>query len=311
MWARVLVVSAAVVVAQGALWSGAAHAATPNVFLNGSVLHYEASNLANAVTITHAGTNIIIDDNQPMTPGSNCWSIDGTKVACAEAGVTVVRVDGNGGNDRINSAMDLPVSFWGGPGDDELSGGDGNDTLRGGPDDDTLRGGAGRDGVSYYGETLDVRADLDGVRDDGPLGQGDLIGTDVEDLFGGEGDDTLQGSSADNYLYGNGGNDHIRGFGGEDTIYGAGGDDRVEGDDDTDQVHGGDGTDWVRGGSGNDLLYGDADDDLIEGGLGLDHLWGGAGNDELHGQGDLDFMDGGDDGDVCHDITPWVTVSCE
>jgi Ca2+-binding RTX toxin-like protein len=310
MWGKLLVVSAAVV-AQAGLWAGTAHAETANVFLNGTVLHYEASNEVNEVTVSHVGTNIIIDDSQAMIAGAGCWSIDRTKVSCAEAGVTVVRVDGNGGNDRINSAMDLPVSFWGGAGDDTLSGGDGNDTLRGGPDDDTLRGGAGRDGVSYYGEPFDVRADLDGARDDGPLGEWDLIGTDVEDLFGGEGDDVLSGNSADNYLYGNGGNDHIRGFGGEDTIYGAGGDDKVEGDDSNDQVHGGDGNDWVRGGSGNDVLLGDADDDLIEGGLGFDNLFGGAGNDELHGQGDLDLMDGGPDGDVCYDNTPWVTVSCE
>jgi len=301
----------AVVAVQGSLLAGTAYAVEPNVFLNGTVVHYEASNENNVVTITHVGTNIIIDDVRAMIPGLGCWTIDSTKVACADGGVTVVRVDANRGDDRVNSGMDLPVSLWGGDGDDALSGGDGDDILRGEWGSDTLRGGDGRDGVSYYGRTIDVRADLDGIRDDGYVGENDLIGTDVEDLYGGEGDDFLKGSNLPNYLYGNGGNDEIWGAGGDDEIHGADGDDWLEGNDGEDEIHGGDGNDRVRGGGSNDHLQGDAGNDRLEGGLGFDSILGGEGSDELYGEGDLDFLDGGPGGDICEDPTPWVAVSCE
>lgn len=309
-WARAGVVSA-VVIGQGVLLAGVAQAVEPNVFLNGTTLHYEASNENNVVTITHVGTNIIIDDNQPMTPGAGCWTIDSTKVACADGGVNVVRVDANRGDDRVNSAMDLPVSLWGGDGDDLLAGGDGDDVLRGEWGQDTMRGGAGRDGVSYYGRTIDVRANLDGIRNDGYVGELDLIGTDVEDLFGGEGDDWLGGSNAANYLYGNGGNDEIWGFGGVDEIHGADGNDWLEGNDANDELYGGNGDDRARGGAGNDFVRGDAGNDYLEGGTGMDNIFGGDGSDELYGQADLDLLDGGPGGDICEDPSPWVQVSCE
>ncbi len=309
-WGRLLMCAGAVS-ALVVMSAGVAHAATPNVFLNGTVVHYEASNENNVVTITHVGTNIIIDDNQPMTPGAGCWAINSTKVACADGGVTAVRVDGNRGDDRINSAMDLPVSLYGGDGDDLLAGGDGDDILRGEWGSDTMRGGAGRDGVSYYGRTVDIRADLDGLADDGYVTEYDLIGTDVEDIYGGEGDDNLYGSNGNNLLQGNGGDDEIWGFGGADEIYGADGNDWIEGNDANDDLYGGNGNDRVRGGGGADAMFGDAGNDVLEGGSGFDSILGGEGSDELYGQADLDFLDGGPGGDICEDSTTWVAVSCE
>jgi Ca2+-binding RTX toxin-like protein len=301
----------AVVAVQGSLLAGTAYAAEPNVFLNGTGIHYEASNEDNVVTITHVGTNIIIDDIRALTPGAGCWTINSTKVACADGGVTAVRVDANRGDDRVNSAMDLPVSLWGGDGDDILSGGDGDDTLRGEWGSDTLRGGAGRDGVSYYGRTVDIRANLDGIRDDGYVGENDLIGSDVEDLFGGEGDDYLVGNSSANYIVGNGGDDQIRGAGGNDDIRGAEGADWLDGNDGNDEVYGGAGDDEMRGSSGNDYMAGDAGNDYLDGGSGVDTIFGGEGSDELWGGPDLDLLDGGPGGDICEDPTPWVQASCE
>ncbi|WP_117208016.1 calcium-binding protein [Allorhizocola rhizosphaerae] len=309
-WASLLTVSA-MVIAQGALWAGTAHAATGNVSLNGSVVHYEADNVNNLITITHVGTNIIIDDVWPMTAGVGCWTLDSTRVACADSGVTAVRVDGNDGDDRINSAMDLPVGLSGGDGDDVLSGGDGNDTLRGGPGSDTMAGDGGRDVVTYSGQLRGIQADLEGDRDDGASGEGDLIDADVEDLIGGDGDDTLRGDHGSNRLYGNGGDDTVFGRSGADTIYGGAGNDVLEGMDDDDDVYGGDGNDRIGGGNGDDFLSGEAGNDVLEGGFGFDSLLGGAGNDQLFGQGDPDFMDGGPDGDICEDSSTWVAVSCE
>lgn len=305
-------VVATLIVAQGVLLATSAQAAAANVYLDGTTVEYHAGSAANVVTITHVSSNIIIDDSFALTPGTGCWSIDSTKVACADGGVTGVRVYAGAGNDRVNSAMDLPASLLGEDGDDLLAGGDGDDVLRGGAGDDRMAGGAGRDSVTYYGQTADVTADIDGVTgDDGVPGENDSIMFDVEDLFGGNGDDDLRGDGDANLIQGNGGNDTIYGFGGNDTIYGSDGDDYLDGYDGNDQVHGGDGDDRLRGWSGNDLLYGENGDDRLEGGLGVDQLYGGNDNDELYGEGDLDISDGGPDGDVCWDATPWVTISCE
>ncbi|HEX6683407.1 MAG TPA: calcium-binding protein [Candidatus Limnocylindrales bacterium] len=315
MWAKVLWrggVVAAVVAVQGALLSGVAHAATDNVFLNGTVVHYEAGSLGNTVKITRSGTNIIIDSTEALDAGAGCWGLDRSRVACADGGVTAVRVDGNGGNDIMTSQIELPVSFWGGDGDDTLTGGPGDDTLRGEGDSDKMSGGTGRDAVSYYGRVSDVHADLDGASgDDGYIGEGDTIGSDVEELYGGTGDDTLVGNVSANYINGNEGNDTIRGGGGEDTIHGSVGDDWIEGDAGDDRLYGDGGNDTLRGDDHNDVLSGGPDDDVLQGGNGEDVLLGEAGNDDLNGNGGLDLLDGGPDGDLCFDLTPWVQMSCE
>ncbi|MBB5873458.1 Ca2+-binding RTX toxin-like protein [Allocatelliglobosispora scoriae] len=302
----------AMVVAQGALMATSAQALPANVYLSGTVVRYDASSANNLVTITHTGTNIYIDDSFTLTPGAGCWSINSTKVACADGGVTGVKVTGGDGNDRINSAMDLPVTLWGGDGNDVLSGGDGDDILRGDAGQDQLAGGAGRDGVTYYGYTANVYADIDGSsKDDGAANEGDTIALDVEDLYGGEGNDTLGGDSGANYIQGNGGHDTIKGWGGADTIYGAAGNDDIDGGGGNDILHGESGNDVLDGWSENDLIYGESGDDVLYGGLGVDQLYGGEDNDELYGGADLDISDGGPDGDVCTDSTPWVTISCE
>lgn len=305
----------ALVVAQVSLVAAGAQAATANVYLDGTTVEYTASSAPNYVTITHVSGVIYIEDTATgvvLEPGATCWRLSDHRVGCDDSGVTGVRVYGNNGNDRINSAMDLPASLWGGYGDDVLAGGDGDDTLRGGPGADRMAGDAGRDGVSYYGETAAVTADIDGVTgDDGISGEGDSIMTDVEDLYGGNGADTLRGDADANYINGNSGNDTIYGYGGNDELRGSTGNDWLDAGDGTDEVYGGDNDDRLRGGAGTDQLFGENGDDNLEGGTGFDSLYGGAGNDLLYGQGDMDLLDGGADGDVCDDPTVWAAVSCE
>src|SRR5882757_3922139 len=107
----------------------------------------------------------------------------------------------------------------GGPGNDVLRGYGGNDALLGGPGNDTMYGGAGTDLVSYadHKPNSPVHASLDGLVNDGGPGESDTIGTDVEDLDGGHGNDTLIGDDGPNVLDASTGNDVINGKGGLDS----------------------------------------------------------------------------------------------
>lgn len=153
------------------------------------------------------------------------------------------RLRGGNGNDRL----------YGGAGRDRFEGGAGNDSMWGqagndsfseatwkksdGLGADRMFGGAGVDTVDYSGRSRGVTADADGAkRDDGGRGEHDTIGADVEDLYGGDGNDVLRGNAAPNTLSGGPGNDRLYGRGGNDELfsgigndrlYGQGGDDRL------------------------------------------------------------------------------------
>ena len=156
-------------------------------------------------------------------------------------------------------------------GDDGLSGGPGGDTLRGagGRDElipnggfDLLEGGEGRDVAKYNERTQPVTVTLDGLANDGELGELDNVKSDVEDVTGGNGGDVILDSvGAANTLTGGNGNDVIQGGAGADT------------------VSGGNGFDALDGGADADALSGDADGDSLVGGTGADVMSGGTGTD--------------------------------
>ena len=152
----------------------------------------------------------------------------------------------------------------GGPGDDRLLGGPGDDRMLGGADADTLvvgardgadvmRGGSGPDRAVFEdpNSTLngvvlrpDVRVTFDDRPDDGPDGEGDDVGRDVEDATAAFGNDTLLGDERVNRLAGTRGNDLLTGGGGRDDLNGGDGDDRIEArDGEVDRVDCGPGTD--------------------------------------------------------------------
>ena len=118
-----------------------------------------------------------------------------------------------------------------------VDGGGGNDTfvLLRGTARDEVTGGAGRDLVTYADRFMigapgsaGVHVSLDGVANDGDpnidqldstaTGEGDNIGTDVEDLTGTKREDRLVGSAAANVLLGDEGVDVLTGGAGEDLI---------------------------------------------------------------------------------------------
>ena len=137
-------------------------------------------------------------------------------------------------------------------GDDSVTGGPGSDTNKNGPGRDTFAGGDGSDRVNYEHRVNPVSVTLDGVADDGENGEGDNAQIDVEEAFGGSGNDRIVGNAAANLLIGGGGNDSLVGGAGDDRIEGS------EGDDTIDTRDGG--YDSIDCGPGNDTVLADPGD---------------------------------------------------
>ena len=219
--------------------------------------------------------------------------------------ITQIIFDGGAGGDRFENNTDIPVTAYGGSGNDTLQGGAGDDDLHGNEGNDFLDGGNGDD-----------------------------------DLNGGIGNDTLEGGAHDDYLFGHDGIDHLKGEGGNDTLRGGAGGDDLDGGADIDTVdysHESDGVHvdlrdregWVgnvkdyvtrieniigtskgddlrgddlpnviKGGGGKDDIYGRDGNDQLEGGTGNDHIRGQTGADILLGGDDNDILEGGDGSDL-------------
>jgi Ca2+-binding RTX toxin-like protein len=259
-------------------------------------------------------------------------------------------IDAGEGPDIVNAGAASDQDVLGGPGNDTLNGDAGDDVLDGGEnptlpeDSDTLNGGADDDlllnsdgadtfnggannGGANDGDEADysvttgsspIFADIDGLAaDDGRAGEGDSIATDVENLTGDGGNDTLAGSAQANDIDGGGGDDDLRGgvsagADGADVFIGgangAAGDtvsyafrtDAIVADIDASADDGGGGcpagggceddtvgttVENLDGGSAGDTLTGSAGANRLRGGLGTgaDTLNGDLGNDALFG----------------------------
>lgn len=151
------------------------------------------------------------DRGNPLTITIDGQAGDGEQGENDNVGTDVENVNGGGGNDTITgSDADNTLNGNGGNdtlnglgGADQLNGGDGDDVLNGGAGPDTLSGGNGTDRVSYEATTVPVRVTLDGRPGDGPAGENDNVGADVESVMGGSAADVLIGNA--------GGNLHRRG----------------------------------------------------------------------------------------------------
>jgi Ca2+-binding RTX toxin-like protein len=176
----------------------------------------------------------------------------GDDVLAGTAGDDVIC--GLGGNDTLRGGDGHDV-LRGGDGDDLLIGGAsrdglagdaGSDHLSGGSGADALAGGPGVDRVSYWGRGTAVAATIGDGPNDGAANERDDVRSDVEQLAGGRGDDTLTGNAAANRLSGNAGNDRLIGHGGPDELIGGDGDDSHDAADGTrDSVTCGNGIDSV------------------------------------------------------------------
>jgi Ca2+-binding RTX toxin-like protein len=220
----------------------------------------------------------IADDIERLDGGSDSDSlVAGSADNVINGGAGNDRIDGGLGDDIALDGDDGNDVISGGPGDelfidggsrgsDELSGGPGDDLLFGvanaeaGLEADQLSGGPGLDTVSYATVRPALTIRLDDLANDGAAGGSDNVGSDIEDVIAGRGDDSVIGSSAANQLVGGSGDDALAGGGGADGLLGGRGRDRL------------------AGGTGRDLLSGEANPDTIQsrGGGADEVLCGGA-----------------------------------
>jgi Ca2+-binding RTX toxin-like protein len=296
---------------------------------------------ANNVTVTLSGSTFTVTDSGrsgrnaiQITSDGTCTGGRGTGT-CPATGVGSINIGTGPGNDTIKVVPATPSLLAGGDGNDKLTGGFADDILNGGAGADTLNGGGGRDTADYSDRTNPVTVTLDGKAGDGEAGENDNVGSDVENVSGGAGNDVLTGSDADNVLAGNGGDDTLSGGDGNDNLQGGAGNDTLAGGNGGDSMSGGDGTDRVTyesyntgvrvtlDGQPNDGVPGENDnvdaeivtgspqDDVLIGGPNADDLQGGGGNDRLLGGAGADMLDAGPGDDLIQSLDGTVdTVSC-
>ena len=264
------------------------------------------------------------DLNAPITPQTTeCASISPNSVRCELAepvpvlvftkdGADSVSVDlvgffsvfvhGGSGNDTLRGGGDMrgglgddrliggmgrqKQALWGGEGADSLEGGPGEDSLIGGAGTDVIAGGPGKDTVSYLDRRGRVRISLDGVANDGALGEHDWVRADVESASGSFGPTTFIGNTGPNTFFSVSSGGVVRAGAGDDRVFSLTG-------DGPDVVWGGPGDDRLDGGWGRNVLLGGAGDDVLSGWGGADSIGGGPGNDFLNGYSGADKLRGG------------------
>lgn len=168
-------------------------------------------------------------------------------------------LEGRGGNDAL----------YGGVGNDTLSGGEGDDLLHGGAGNDVIDGGPGIDTASWAfaapgADRGKVESSSFGHLDADLVtgsaifrlfsgGQESDTLISIENIIGGDGNDTIRGDDRDNMLSGGAGADRLEGRGGNDVLV-LDGDDIAFGGAGDDRFVIGLGTMTIDGGEGIDTL---------------------------------------------------------
>jgi len=257
---------------------------------SGGVLRYTGGDGKSNLSLSGGSTVTIYrvsDDTDPIAVGGSC-TMTITDFAYECTGVSSLVADAGGGDDSLyaGDSLTVPAVLSGGPGADTLGGGAGNDTLDGGSGNDTLlagsgadtlRGGDGADQLSpgpgtdvvnggagldfvFYFDVPSTTVTLDGLANDGPAGENDLVAGDIEDVsvsVRAGATATIVGDAGSNALAVQGGPGDITGGGGNDSISGGAFDDVIHVHDDA--------VDFVSCLDGNDTVEADVQDILREG----------------------------------------------
>jgi hypothetical protein len=180
------------------------------------------------------GNDLLLQGDSPVgSPGmisSHMYGGPGDDVIVGGPGNEFVY--GEGGNDRLEGGRGSDMLFPG-PGADVISGGEGRTEVEESlfPDGSVNRL-RELDAVSYAGPRADaalpVTVTLDGLPNDGHVGESDWVMDDVEGAEGDTGDDLLIGNSEGNFLNGYLGDDVIIGNGGRDGVLGMEGNDWID-----------------------------------------------------------------------------------
>lgn len=206
------------------------------------------------------GQNYRVTDTSGAITGDPDCTDTGDTVHCSASGITSISVAAQDGNDSVSLASSVPPiasTLRGDAGNDTLTGDDGPDTFFGGVGADDMTGEGGTDTASYADDSAGVVADPGGGANDGNLNDGvaanarDNVRSDIENLTGGEGADTLTGNAAANVLNGGDGADELVGLEGADTLNGEDGGDTLNGGIEVDGFTGGAGADELQALDGN------------------------------------------------------------
>lgn len=128
----------------------------------------------------------------------------------------------------------------------------------------------------------------------------------MANIYGSNGDDTLNGGSSsdsitaydgDDVLNGNGGNDTLRGGDGDDTLDGGSGANSIDGGSGNDEIIGGSGADTFSGGSGQDTINYSDSDSAVNVDLSTNTFSGGDADNDTNAGG-IDAIVGSDHDDV-------------
>lgn len=251
-------------------------------------------------------------------------------------GVAIVLASGVALADIINGTNG-DDTITGTAGGDLIDGRDGNDTISGLAGADDVVGGLGDDAL-YGGDLNTDIADDGGSNIEGGGGNDDIVGSSGADILeGGPGADNLlegpENDAAEEEMYGGDGDDTLNAVSTpayKDVVSCGAGVDKAHVDrldvvaSDCElvgmSINGTEGNDTIDGFNGDDMIYGRAGSDLIQGGAGGDQIWGTneqlstmegreeiygeAGTDTIFGGSDADKLDGGVGNDTINDGPP-------
>ncbi|MBM2617133.1 calcium-binding protein [Actinoplanes sp. LDG1-06] len=220
-------------------WARVVLGGLSDTLVNKTDLHLSAKGGAGNDRITGGPGNDLLDGS---IGDDAIWGMGGNDTIDGWHGRNAL--SGGDGNDVITGGNDAD-RLYGGNGDDSLNAFAGNDIEDGGPGDDhifqnmdpigfadadAVIGGTGYDTVHYDARSRPVIADADAVKgDDGMAGEKDTLGTSVEAILGGNGNDRLIGTPRADSLHGGPGNDVLAGSSGDDVLEGGPGNDYVNG----------------------------------------------------------------------------------
>ena len=304
--------------------------------LSGGVLQVVTPDDGSHVSVGPSSSSAlsVTDFSHPLEAVAPCEVLPPPEeVACPPDQVSSVLVLTGSGDDQVETRVDVPVVVSTGAGDDFANDivapethfvmGTGDDTVQPGSGANDVIGGPGEDTVSYRRPNLltdPLVVSLDDVTNDGAAPQDDNIHSDVEDIFGGRGNDLLIGSADANVIDAGQGDDATFGLGGDDrfvtffdnlhtgadAMFGGSGIDTVSYADrfdtgvvvrlddlafdgqpgENDNVHSD--VENIVGSENADVLTGSPAENVISGGFGNDLLDGGLGADLLDGESGTD-----------------------
>lgn len=228
--------------------SGGPSGAATTVAVDGTkvVATAGAGKVNNVLASVDGGWIYIADLQASVAPGAGCEQVDPITVRCASDGITSLEASAGDGNDIVGNLTSLPMTVYGGAGDDNFDGGPGNDTFDGGAGDDAFGGSGGSDTLTFASRTAPVSF-VEGINAPyfgpyialiaGETGESDYASSDVERYVGGSGNDTFNAYQSVSWtgtgltFDGGAGNDSFSSGNRQETLIGGPGNDTFATDD--------------------------------------------------------------------------------